>query len=562
MFRFYFCVISLLLSVSLLLCGCKSPDDVVSDYSSIPTVYSSVPTVENVSSDVSSQTNAPPTHLDPVIEREQSGVSVNISEVAKVEAHQNGIDVSKWQGKIDWKKVKNSGIDFAIIRIGYRAENGNIYKDSFADYNLQQAEKHSIITGVYFFSTAINQAEALEEAKWVETAIAGYPISLVAWDCEGFKKLDSRMFGMTAAARTDNACTFFNYIKKSGYDPVCYAAVNDLNDFFFDVDRLENSAKIWVAHYPDTPYPKTSAPSYSGKYHLWQYTDRGTVSGVNGNCDLVVSYYEIKAQKAKNSSLRPNDTKAPTTEKSEYKTVNETVTAKDYVNLRVEASTTAKVLGQLKNGETLQRTGIGSNGWSKLNFGGKTVYAISSYLTTDLTVKAPSSSEPSDGFIEKSGKLTAKEETNLRSSPSTNSAIVYTLKNGEFITLVAENPQTGWSRLLYNEKTVYAKTQLLTDKVSPVSSETPPSSEPTSSAPKGQTYKEVNEQVTAKSETNLRDKASTEGSTVVYTLKNGEFITRTGIGDKGWSRLIYNGQTVYAVTSYLTTENKTDNSSQ
>lgn len=544
--------------LSFLLCGCESGEAPLS-------VHSDTAVTSSLAVPVSSTPTA--SYSEPVVEREQSGATVDISEVTKVKAHQNGIDVSKWQGKIDWKKVKNSGIDFAIIRIGYRAENGNIYKDEFADYNLQQAEKQGIITGVYFFSTAINTAEALSEAKWVESAIAGYPVSLVAWDCEGFKKLDSRMFGMTAAARTDNACTFLDYIKNTGYDPVCYAAVNDLNDWFFDLDRLEKSSKIWVAHYPDIPYPQTSAPSYTGKYHLWQYTDRGTVNGINGGCDLIVSYYEIKSKAAKNSALRPENTKAPTVEKSVYTATDETVTAKDYVNLRAEASTNSKVLGQLKNGETLKRTATGSNGWSKLLYNGKTVYAVSSYLTTDLTPKAPSSSEVSDGYTEKSGNLTAKDETNLRASPSTSAKVIYTLKNGEFVKLLAQNAATGWSRLEYEGQTVYAVTRLLTDKVNPVSSSVstssaPVSSEAVSSAPKGQTYKEVNEQVTAKSETNLRDRASVEDSQVVYTLKNGEFVTRTGIGDKGWSRLSYNGQTVYAVTSYLTTIVKENNSSE
>ena len=107
----------------------------------------------------------------------EDGAKVNFAEVQDKKGLQNGIDVSKWQGKIDWQKVKNAGVDFAIIRIGYRAENGQLYRDSNADYNIQQAQKYGVLAGVYFFSTAINQNEAVEEANWTVSAIKGYKIS-------------------------------------------------------------------------------------------------------------------------------------------------------------------------------------------------------------------------------------------------------------------------------------------------------------------------------------------------------------------------------------------------
>lgn len=78
-----------------------------------------------------------------------------------------GIDVAKWQGVIDWAKIKEAGVEFAMIRVGYRTlVDGKITEDIYAKYNLQQAEKHGVKIGVYFFSTAINEKEAKEEAKW------------------------------------------------------------------------------------------------------------------------------------------------------------------------------------------------------------------------------------------------------------------------------------------------------------------------------------------------------------------------------------------------------------
>lgn len=478
------------------------------------------------------------------------GTAVQIENLTPREGQQNGIDVSKWQGKIDWKKVKNSGIDFAVVRIGYRGENGVIYKDSYADYNLQQAEAAGVLTGVYFFSTAINATESAEEADWVLAQIAGYPISYpVVYDCEGFRSPTSRMYSVSPDTRTDSAIAFGNKIKAAGYESMFYASLNDLADSdAFDTTRIEQNFSIWIAHYPDIPYPTTPAPAYSGKYDMWQYTNRGTVPGISGSCDLVVSYFTRQKAAAKNADSRPDDTAAPAVPDNIYTACNEQVTAKELVNLRDGASTKSNVVGQLRNGETVTRTATGTNGWSKLNWGGQTVYAISSYLTTDISYTPPVSSQPSE-FTDTNEQVTAKDETNLRSGPSTDSSIIATIKNGEFVTRTGVSPR-GWSRINYNGQTVYAVTSLLTDKVAepPVSSEAPVSSAP---EPVSE-WTDVNEQVTAKSETNLRTAPSTSESEVVYTLKNGEYITRTGVSTRGWSRLDYNGQTVYAITSYLT----------
>ena len=98
------------------------------------------------------------------------------NEIGSRVAH--GIDVSKWQGKIDWQKVAKSGINFAVIRVGFRGEDGKIYPDENFDYNIQQAEKNGILVGVYFFSTAKTETEAKEEAAFTADKIKGYKIWL------------------------------------------------------------------------------------------------------------------------------------------------------------------------------------------------------------------------------------------------------------------------------------------------------------------------------------------------------------------------------------------------
>ncbi len=547
------------------LCGCKKNDkDTLSTSASLSSLGDDFQT--GSSSQTPSQTSSKETGGDasqnssdtavdpePAADKNGTGTVINATQLETKTGKANGIDVSKWQGKINWAKVKAAGIDFAIIRVGYRAENGKIYKDEYADYNLQQANNQGLLTGVYFFSTAINQAEALEEAKWVAEQIKGYSISYpVVYNCEGFLSTSSRMYGLTNSIRTQNATTFLSHIESLGYEGMLYAAKSELTaDTYWQTSSIEQNYKIWVAHYSQTTYPQVETPDYSGKFDMWQYTNMGKVDGVNGYTDLVVSYFTKEKASPKSNAAVPEAT-APVEKDNTYTAVNEQVTAKDEVNLRDAATTNSNVVGSLKNGDVVPRTAVGTNGWSKLSYNGQTVYAVSSYLTTDLNYATPSEPEtaPTDSaYTTVNEQITAKSETNLRSVPTSkdDSTIVHTLKNGEVATRTGIG-SNGWSKLSYNGQTVYALTSYLTTDLS----YNPDTAENDHSTV---VYSPVNEQVTAKSEANLRSvPTSKDDSTIVYTLKNGEYVTRVGIGSNGWSKLSYNGQTVYAVTSYLQTE--------
>lgn len=459
----------------------------------------------------------------------------------------NGIDVSKWQGKIDWEKVKNSHVDFAFIRIGYRGENGQIYKDDNADYNIQQAQKAGVLVGTYFYSTAINEIEAKEEANWTIKAIEGYSISYpVVYDCEGYQLPSSRMNTVTKKQRTKNAIAFLKTISDAQYDAMFYGALKEMQGSQdWDMSQIEKNYKVWVAQYADVTYPQKTKPDYSGKCHAWQYTNKGKVNGITGNVDMVVCYFTKEKSNPKNKDMTPNVASAPLSDEEKlYTSVNETVTAKDETNLRQAASTKSNIVVRLKNGETVTRIGLGKNGWSKLKYNNQVVYAISSYLTTDLTKKEVVTKQEDvvegQTFTSKNDQVTAKEQVNLRALPTTNSDIVGTLKSGDFLQRSAISNK-GWSRLNYNGQTVYAITSYLSNEVvqKPISS-------------KSDGFQTVDEQVTAKTETNLRTKPSTQDSQVVYLLKNGEYVKRIGKSNNGWSKLEYNGQIVYAITSYLT----------
>ncbi|MBQ8474397.1 MAG: hypothetical protein IJ499_01895, partial [Clostridia bacterium] len=197
-----------------------------------------------------------------------------------------------------------------------------------------------------------------------------------------------------------------------------------------------------------------------------------------------------------------------------------------------------------------------SNGWSKLIYNGQTVYAITSYLTTDLTFETepPETEDLLSGniFTSKNDKVTAKNYVNLRMYPTTDSEVMGFLENGTYLERTAVSNK-GWSRLVYNGQTVYAVTSYLTTEEEQTPTlDTVPTDETTPiTEPAG--FDAVDKQVTAKVETNLRTAPSTVNSEVVYTLKNGEFIQMIGWNKaSGWAKLIYNGQTVYAVYSYLT----------
>ena len=200
-----------------------------------------------------------------------------------------GIDVSYYQGDIDWKKVASSGVKFAIIRCGYRGNSqGTIVKDKKFDKNITEAIKNKIPVGVYFYSTAINETEAIQEAKTVVNWVKDYELKyFIAYDFEDFNTADGRRTeGLSQEQINKNAKAFLNYIKNSGYRAVLYGSSYYLNDFWNMTEFTEFDT--WVAHY------NVSRPSYKGKYQMWQCTSNGSVPGIIGNVDVDIDYNYYK----------------------------------------------------------------------------------------------------------------------------------------------------------------------------------------------------------------------------------------------------------------------------
>ncbi len=193
-----------------------------------------------------------------------------------------GIDVSKWQKEIDWDKVKNEGVDFAIIRCGYRGSvTGSLVEDPYFEQNIKGAQAAGIKVGVYFFTQAVNEVEAVEEASMVISLVRDYELQYPVFiDTEGAGG-NGRADSLNVEERTAVCEAFCTTVKNAGLEAGVYASRNWYNNKL-TAGTLESYA-IWLAEY-------RSVPLYQGYYQMWQYTSKGKINGINGNVDLNVSY--------------------------------------------------------------------------------------------------------------------------------------------------------------------------------------------------------------------------------------------------------------------------------
>lgn len=195
-----------------------------------------------------------------------------------------GIDVSKWNGEIDWDKVKNAGVEYAIVRVGYRGSvTGSLVQDPYFEANMKGASAADVPTGVYFFTQATNEVEAVEEASMVLQLIREYKIDYPVFiDTEGAGG-DGRADDLDAETRTLVCEAFCRTIENAGYRAGVYASRNWYNNCL-EAKRLEDYC-IWLAEY-------RSVPIYQGYYQMWQYTSKGKIDGIKGNVDMNISYIE------------------------------------------------------------------------------------------------------------------------------------------------------------------------------------------------------------------------------------------------------------------------------
>ncbi len=289
-----------------------------------------------------------------------------------------GIDVSKWNKTINWQEVAESGVEFAIIRCGYRGYgSGEIVMDPYFDKNIDEAIKNGIKVGVYFYSAAINEAEAIEEARFTTEVIKKYKITYpVVYDMEEFGS-NARCGGKDKTTYTNNALAFLNYVKSKGYTPMMYANITDYKNHF-DSSKFSNM-KFWLANY-------ATKTSYTGKYHMWQHSNNGSVPGISTAVDLNIAYFKFTDEApAKQPVSQPeiatpeNKEKITLTFKETNDTVR-TISQADYFN---DYNDTEKA-GVIAANSVIYRKGISEDGsWSKVLFDGKEIYIKTASLTPE-----------------------------------------------------------------------------------------------------------------------------------------------------------------------------------
>lgn len=197
-----------------------------------------------------------------------------------------GIDVSEFQGEIDWNVVKESGIEFAIIRLGYRGygAEGRLVLDERFEQNIKGAQAAGLKTGVYFFSQAVSDKEAKEEAEFVLQTLEGRKLELpVVFDTEEIKGDTARTDENTREQFTDNCIIFCDRIEEAGYETMIYANMKWMA-FTLYMEEL-TGYDIWYADYENTPQCPYD-------FSVWQYSESGSVPGIEGAVDLNVWFQE------------------------------------------------------------------------------------------------------------------------------------------------------------------------------------------------------------------------------------------------------------------------------
>ena len=188
-----------------------------------------------------------------------------------------GIDISKWQGNVDFQKLKEANVEFVMIRLGYQTGfDKEIVLDKYYEQNIKLANKYGIKAGVYFYSYAKNTDDAKKQAEFVKKHIKNYKIDMpVAYDFEDWKNIGLAKLSIYDINK--NAKKFLDEIKKDGYQVLNYGSKYYLENIW-DIDY-----PTWLAHY-------TNKTNYSKDYKMWQLTENGLISGIQGFVDVNVLY--------------------------------------------------------------------------------------------------------------------------------------------------------------------------------------------------------------------------------------------------------------------------------
>lgn len=278
------------------------------------------------------------------------------------------IDVSTWNGNIDWNKVYKSGVRYAMIRSSFGVENPNQVDNKFVR-NITNAQRAGVKCGIYHYSYAKSAAEAKKEAEFCLKTIKGYKIDLpVAFDIE-----DSSQTHLGKDTLTSIVIAFCDRIKSAGYRPMLYCNPNWLCNYLHK-DKLINKYDIWLANWG------VSAPSYNCA--IWQYSENGGVPGISGSVDMNWIYKDY-------TSTKPATTK-PVTKPSNVKKTDYSVkvTAQAGLNVRKGAGTNYNIITALKCGTVVSVSKVSGNWGYVGKYGGWICLDYTAKVGTTSTVKS------------------------------------------------------------------------------------------------------------------------------------------------------------------------------
>lgn len=194
----------------------------------------------------------------------------------KTDDNKIGLDISSYQNDVDFALLKEAGVEFVIIRIGY-GYGGKSYLDKKFKDNIKKATKAGLDVGLYYFSYATNKKEAVSQANWVLKQIRNYKITMpIAFDFEDWSNFSE--YKLSFYELNDMAKAFLNKIKNSGYESMLYSSKTYLENIWEDLNY-----PVWLAHY-------TKKTDYDGKYILWQLCDNALINGIEGPVDVDIMY--------------------------------------------------------------------------------------------------------------------------------------------------------------------------------------------------------------------------------------------------------------------------------
>ena len=470
---------------------------------------------------------------------------------------EKGIDVSKWNGDIDWKSVKDAGADYVIIRAGF----GSSTVDEKFYQNIKGARDAGLKIGIYWFSYATSVEKAKAEAQKCIEVISEFKENItypVFFDYEYASRDYAEKQGVTVTKElaTEMANTFINTIKSAGYPTGLYTN-KDFGNKYFSEDII-NSNNLWVAQY-------ANKNTYGRAYDMWQYTEKGKIAGVSGDVDLNytclipegvnINNDDITDGNENNDNVNDDTTGGnenndnvnddttsgnenndnvndDTNTENNPSTVIEKGVTTENLNLRVEASTSSKIITTIPKGKTIEIVEKLNSGWYKVNYNGKTGYVSSSYVSIN------GSTENKPSIVTEKGVTT--ENLNLRVEASTSSKIITTIPKGKTIEIV-EKLNSGWYKVNYNGKTGYVSSSYVSINGS---TENKPSI--------------VTEKGVTTANLNLRVEASTS-SKIITTIPKGKTIEIVEKLNSGWYKVNYNGKTGYVSSSYVSINGSTEN---